>query len=295
MRLREEFALPDATPPPLQIIAGAEPLPLMIMIADLTAHLADVGKLAKIEAAPPDEWLDAFEEIFAQRLVTCCCTRADEGSLLPCQRARLIIADRRFDRDGNRRHLGRGSQPHVDAEDITIFVTRGEKFDYATPNADRAIGHILAFAVRQYFGVIEEDGIDIGRIVEFLAAMLAKAYHRKSLHGCVGHALGKGSRNCSIKRAVSEIGKDARNARQVPNASQIGNRCNQCHCLSLLAQRSGWIIFAFNRQRLRQSSVEIPGFDYRYQIRLPLNQLAQKRAVCLSTRKGSSNFSHFRR
>ena len=72
MRLREKFAFANAASSALQIIAGAKLLPLMIMVAYLPAHVANIGNLSEIQTAPPDERLNAFQEIIAQRAVARC-------------------------------------------------------------------------------------------------------------------------------------------------------------------------------------------------------------------------------
>ncbi len=87
MGLGKKFAFPNATPAPLQIISGTKLLPCVIMIADLARHLSDIGDLAEIQTAPPDEGLNAVEEIAAKRLIPRRCPCADKGGLFPSKRA----------------------------------------------------------------------------------------------------------------------------------------------------------------------------------------------------------------
>ena len=216
VRLREKFAFPDAAMATLQIIAETDFLPLGIMVADLRGHRGDVLELPEIERLAPDERLDGIEEIIAERPVARTDARADEGGLLPCERARFIIADRGLDRQDDGADLGRGAQAHVDAKDIAVGIQRRQQFNDAPPIADRSLGHIIAFAVGQRLRVEQENRVDVGRIVQLPPAMLAQRDDGKTLIRCPGHAFLYGCGDGLVERMVGEIRKDAGDAGQVP-------------------------------------------------------------------------------
>src|SRR3546814_62706 len=122
MHLREEFDLPYAAASALEVISRPEGLPLRIMVADAARNDGDRVDGPEIQAAPPDEGADRLHEIIAERQVARRRSRPDERRLLPAERGRFIIADRRFHRQGDRRRLRRGAQAKVDAEHIAVAV-----------------------------------------------------------------------------------------------------------------------------------------------------------------------------
>src|SRR3546814_5928096 len=64
----------------------------------------------EIERAAPHERAHAVEETLAQRDIAGAGPRADEGGAFPRQRLRFVIAQRRPDRQRDRRRFGRRPQ-----------------------------------------------------------------------------------------------------------------------------------------------------------------------------------------
>ena len=126
MRLREKFTFADPAMATLQVEPKAHFLTLGIMVTDLRGHCGDVLQLPEIKRLAPDKRLNGVQEICAQRAVACADPRPDECRLFPCQRARFIIADGRFDGQSDRADLRRWPQPHVDAKDISVAVQCGQ-------------------------------------------------------------------------------------------------------------------------------------------------------------------------
>ena len=251
------------------------------MVADLAGHRADIGELPEIQTAPPDKGLDVFQEIFAKRPVTRRHARADKGRLLPRQCARFIIADRRLDRDGNGRHFWRGPQPHIDTKDIAVASTLAQQFDHAPPYAHCAIGHILALAVRQRFGVIKKDRVDVGAIVQFLPAMFAKPDDGKAAHWCSGTRSAKAASMAMSRRASAKSDKHARHSGQIPCAGQVGDRSDKGHALPLFAQSCADVVFNLDGQGAVSAASKSPFSIRRDKSGLALDQLRKKRAVSL--------------
>ena len=55
-----------------------------------------------------------------------------------------------------------------------------ENFDDPTADADRGLPNIIPGSARQGFGIEKEQQIDIGRIIEFVAAELSHCDHGKT-------------------------------------------------------------------------------------------------------------------
>ena len=104
--LREELDLANAAAPALEVEAGAERLPLRMMVANAPRDAANLADRAEIERAAPDERPDRLEKCVAQRGVATCLACLDEGRALPGKRERLIIGNGCLDRQRDRRRLG---------------------------------------------------------------------------------------------------------------------------------------------------------------------------------------------
>lgn len=84
-------------------------------------------------------------------------------------------------------------------------VARAHHIDQLPRNALRSIGRCLARAHRQRFGVVDEDRIDIRRIIELLPAMLAQRDDGKAAHRLAGRALGEDVHQGCIERGIGKV------------------------------------------------------------------------------------------
>ena len=225
MDLREELHLADAAASALQIETGAERLPLRMMVADAARDIQNLDHRAEIQAAAPDERADRVQETLAQRHVARRSPGADERRPLPCQRLRFVIGDRRIDRDRDRRHLRRRAQPQVDAQHIAVGIAPLQQLQHAPRDPHRGVRHILARAMRQHRGIVDQDRVDIRRIIQLMAALLAQRDRREAARRLAGRALRDGGGDRAVQRTVGEIGQPRRHRRQVQFARQVA----QCH------------------------------------------------------------------
>ena len=209
VNLREELRLADAATAALQIIAGTERLPLRMVIANPRGDAAYLADRAEIERASPHERPDRIEKPLAERDITRRRAGADERRALPRQRLRLVIADRRLHRQDDRRDLGRGSQPQVDAQDIAVAITRLKQLDDALADPHRRLLGLLARLQRQGRGIEQEDRIDVRRIIEFAATLLAERDRGKAERLGAGCPLLDRGPDRSVERMVGEPGQRA--------------------------------------------------------------------------------------
>ena len=109
-RTISDYQLPDGTVPVL--LSADTPGLLHDEAASILAYVVDHPE---VERAAPHEWLDRVHETPAEREIAGAGAGADERRPLPRQCARFIMRDRRVDRQDDRRDLGRGPQPEIDA------------------------------------------------------------------------------------------------------------------------------------------------------------------------------------
>ena len=143
------------------------------------------------------------------------CARPDEGGALPWQRLAFVIGDRRLYRQHDRGHFGRGPQPQIDAQHIAVAVARLEQLDHPPPDPHRRFLRHLARAARQRFGVEDQDRVDIGRIVEFAAALLAQRNGGQPARFGTGGALGNGRCDRPVERGIGEVAEQARDPSEI--------------------------------------------------------------------------------
>jgi len=222
-----EFRFPYPSAPALQVIAGPEFLPGRIMVAYLRGDRSDIANRPVIQRPPPDERIDRFKKITPQMPIAGGRTGADIGGLLPRQRARFIIADRRFDRQRHGTDFGRRPQPHVDPENIAVGIAAVECLDQLLADPPRRVARFFAAAHRNPLRIIDEDRVDIRRIVEFAAAMLAQTDDGKALKRCIGIARRINVGQSLVERPVGKIRQPGDDIGQRQMARQITNRQGQ--------------------------------------------------------------------
>ena len=210
--LREEFGLANAAPAAFQVIARAECLPLRMVIANAPRDAAD---LAEVERAPPDKGPHRIEEPRPQRDIPRRRPRANERRALPGQRLRLVIADRRADRQRDRRDLGRRPQAKIDPQHIAVPVTCLQQLDDALRYTDRRAFGLLARPPRQGVRIVDQDRVDIRRVVEFAAPLLAKRDGGKTARRRARGALLDRCPDRSVERIIGKARERARDGVEI--------------------------------------------------------------------------------
>ena len=69
---------------------------------------------------------------------------------------RFVIGDRRIDRQRDRRHLGRGPEPQVDAEGIAVLGPLLQDLDDPLGDPQRRLVRLLARLPRQRRRIVED-------------------------------------------------------------------------------------------------------------------------------------------
>ena len=119
--LDEEFDLPNAAAPELDVVAFHGNGAVAAVGMKLPLHLVDVGKRGEIEIFAPDEGYEIGQEPSARRPVAGALPCLDERRAFPVATFAFVIVERRRRRYGD---LGRGRirpQPHIHAKDIAVL------------------------------------------------------------------------------------------------------------------------------------------------------------------------------
>ena len=172
--------------------------------ANARGQPADLADRAEVEAAPPHERPDRGEEALARRNVARRRSRTDERRALPRQRRAFVMRQRAFERDRQRAYLGRRAQPQVDAENIAVGGHLAQQADQFAGIALRGLGGLVALAAGEAGGVVEQDRINVGAVVELARAVLAERERDQPGRLGFGYSSGDDRADRGIERAVGE-------------------------------------------------------------------------------------------
>src|SRR3546814_10061963 len=99
------------------------------------------------------------------------------------------------------------TQAQVDAQHMAVAGARRQDFGHPPRDPHRRLARIVARTARQCFGVEDQYRVDVRRVIEFVAAELAKRDHRQPARRLVRHALGKGGGERGVARRIGETGQ----------------------------------------------------------------------------------------
>ena len=245
--LRVEFDLADAAAPDLHVVAVQRDLPAAAMRLDLALDRVDVGDGREIEMPAPHEGPQGREELLARLPVACHRARLDHRGAFPVLADALVIGlgRERGERHGRGRRIG--AQAQVGAEHVAVLVARFHDPDEVAHELDEDRLQIVRIGAAHALGVVEDDEVDVGGIVEFARPQLAHAEHDepRALLGCglVGKDQAVAPRRLAQQVAAGEVegglgrARDrGRHLRHVPQARYVGQRDRQRRALFHLAQ-----------------------------------------------------------
>ncbi len=184
--------------------------------------------------------------------------RLDQRGALPVLADALVVAERRRHRHRDLRGGGIGTQPQIDAEHVTVGSPLLQDLDQAPgqPDEERRRLHLLPETRGR--AVVEDDEVDVARIVELEGAHLAhgedrvaRAVARPGEIARRQPAVGGGTTEQEIDRrangGVGEVGQRPRDPHHRPDLADVGERnherrlgleaAQQMHHLRLLDRR----------------------------------------------------------
>jgi hypothetical protein len=234
LRLDEEFDLADAAAAELDIVPFDRDFIVAAIGVDLPLHRVHVGNRREVEIFAPDERRERSEERLARHNVARTRPRLDQRGALPILSTALVIVERRRRGDGD---LGRGrigTQPQVDAEHVAVDSTLLQQL-HQRPREPNVKCRRLR-SRNESFAVVEDDEIDVARIVELAGPHLAHGEHdiaRALTAGLKDLELGAALRiaeqviDRSADGRVGERSLQVDHLRHRPNAADVGERNQQ--------------------------------------------------------------------
>ncbi len=233
--LRKEFNLPDSAATQLDVVAGHRDRAMPLMRMDLALDRVDVLDRCVVKMAAPDERHDGFQERRACFRIAGTGTRLDERRPLPVLAHAFVIGLRSIGRDRDLRGAGIGPQAQVDPEDIAVGRRIGQQLYDAAHQIDCRAADIIALLERKSSRVVEDDKIDIARIVEFISAVLAhrengqsgRRLQRRAIalrQLCLGTRLAQHEPERAVNTSVGKLCQRPRHLLERPASGNIGQR-----------------------------------------------------------------------
>ena len=172
--LGEELDLADAAAAEFDVVARA---PGLASAPDLALDGLDIADRGEIEVFAPHERPYRAQERLARRQVPRDGPRLDHGGALPILPQTRVIAFRRRRRNGERRRRRIGAQPEIGAEHVTVGGALLKQPPQAPGEPDEDLLRRSAPRQPRRVGVVEDDQVDIARIVELPAAQFSHCEH----------------------------------------------------------------------------------------------------------------------
>ena len=173
--LGEEFDLPDAAAPQLDVMAGCADVGVAVMGVNAPFHLVQVENGREVQVPSPHEGRDALQEGCPRLEVSGDGAGLDQRRTLPGLAARFVVVLRSLRGHHQRRGRRVRAQPEVDPESVSVAGQLGEERHERAREADEVTLDVAARPCGDAVGIKEEDEVDVRRVIQLPAAELAEA------------------------------------------------------------------------------------------------------------------------
>ena len=231
--LGEELDLADAATTELHIVAEDLDRAAAAMGVDLALDRMDVVDRREIEMLAPDVGRHVRNEGRPDGFVAGNGVRLDHGGALPVLADALVVEFRGLDRH---RQWGRArirAEPEIGAEDVAVGRRLRHELNQQAGRPHEVARQLLVSGQGRGVAVVEEDEVDVARVVEFAGPQLAHAQHGE---GCrlrvaaerelpVAFELEQDGIGEGAQAPGREIAQFARDAVERPGIGNVGD-CN---------------------------------------------------------------------
>ena len=184
---------------------------------------------------------------------------------------------RRADRDRQRADFGSRAQAQIDTEDITFGRGLGQDPHRLAGIALRRFARLVALPAGQRFGIVDQDRIDVGAVIELARAMFAKRQTDHPVRLRPRHAARDGGGDRGVERTVGKGRKLAHHAVEIEPARQVSDRQRSCQRQPLAPEGDAGILERLARRLgLEQRRFDIARLQQRFQIRQALQRARQE-------------------
>ncbi|CEG08439.1 hypothetical protein BN961_01854 [Afipia felis] len=171
--LREELDLANAAATDLDVMALDRNLALATGALHLPLHVVDIGQCGEVEMLAPDERRNFREQRIAGRKIARAWPRLDHRRAFPGATLALVVVKCGLHRHRGGSRGGIGTQPQIDAEDVTVAGALLQQARDALRQTREERRSFDAFRQLALVGVVEHDQVHVAGEVQFARAHLA--------------------------------------------------------------------------------------------------------------------------
>ena len=171
--LREEFDIADAATPELDVVARDRDLAVALMGMHAPLHGVDVGDGREVEIFAPDEGRELAQELFARVDIAGNDARLDQGGALPVLAEAFVVGEACVGGERDLRRPRVRAKPQIRAEHITVAGMLLEETHQLARQPHEEGRRLDAWREPGLVGVVEDDDVDVARIIELVPAELA--------------------------------------------------------------------------------------------------------------------------
>ena len=239
LRLGEEFDLPNPPAAGLDVVPFHRDFSAAAVRVDLALDRVDVLDGCEVEVFPPDERLQLAQKASSGGAVAGDRTGLDQRCTFPILPDALIVGERCRNRHGERRRCRIRAKPKIGAERIAVAGVGFQNSHQLARQADKKGLYPVARTHPRRRRVIEDDQIDIARVIELVPAEFANAEHdepavllrlvrSRERDEPLARRL---AQQVAQRRAQRRLGKAAERRGLLlegPDARQLGERGDKC-------------------------------------------------------------------
>ena len=238
LRLGEKLDLADAAAPDLDIVTVNGDSTAAAIGLNLALDRMDVGDRREVEVLAPNIGRELGEKARAGDAVARDGAGFYQRRALPILPGAFVIAECRGGRHRQRSRARIGPQPQIGAKNIAIAGPLVENTHEFPGDPVRQGMEGIARNRRCPRRVVEQDEVDITRVIELAAAQLAHAEHDQAavLNGgrigrdeAVRRGVAQHMMQRRVERRLGEAGQGLHLAFEIPGAGQVGGRDGQRH------------------------------------------------------------------
>ena len=263
--LGEELDLADATAAELDVVAGHLDRAAAAMGVDLALYRMDVMDRREVEMPPPDVGTQRLDERPADGEIAGHRMRLDHRRALPILADALVVELGRLDRHREWRRAGVGPQPEVGAEDVAVNRCLRHQLHQHARDPDEVARELLVAGQCRRVAIVEQDQVDVARVIELAGAELAHAERgegrrlRVAAQRKVALALElqQDRRQDRVDAGGGEAAQRGGDALERPGAGDVGARDGERHAALQPAQACRHRLWCRAAQRVGPHRLEL--------------------------------------
>ena len=203
--LYRELDVADSSPPALQLAIVQSPTAGLLLRARL--HRADLAHRVRVQHLRPHERPGQGHELVAEAAVAGDRSCLQQGLELPCLAPSLVVRGIAVEGAGERARPALGAKVGVRAEDDAVFGAGGHGGE----------DHPCDVLTTSVVALVDEQHVDVARVVQLLAAELAHADHGE-------RNLGRDEIQCGLETRVRQRAELTTDGGKVGGAEQVACR-----------------------------------------------------------------------